>query len=133
MKIKRHVERLHALPERIVARIIEINAVGVTVDHRTHKAELADATLQLVGGSGRVLHGEMRKTRIAIGPALHLRGQQVIGFARELDGDGSIPLDLDAGTGQRQDRELDTGCIHCAEPPIPEIRKLLNQLVVRPW
>ena len=38
MDIKRDVERLHAFPERLVSWIVEVDAIGVAVDHRPNEA-----------------------------------------------------------------------------------------------
>jgi hypothetical protein len=100
VEIKRDVERLHPLPKWIVARIVEIHALRLAVDHRSDETEIANATLEFVGRGRRVLHCEMSKPRVAIGATLDFRRQKVIGFTRPLDREVRIPFGLNARTGQ---------------------------------
>ncbi len=74
MQIERRIERLHPLPERIIAGIIQIDAVGMAVDHGAGKAQLLDATLQLIGRCICVLHGEVGEAAIALGLLLNFPG-----------------------------------------------------------
>src|SRR5262245_38817806 len=130
MEVERYVERLHTLPERIVSRVVEINAVGVAVDHRTDETEFTHATLQLVGSSSRVLHGEMCKARVAARPVLHLPRQQVVGLACALHRERRIPLNLNTWTRQRQNCQPDARRVHRAEALVSEIRKAVDQLIM---
>src|SRR5437588_5748403 len=72
MQIDQRAKRFGALPERIERRIIEILTIGMAVDHGAAEFELAHATLKFVGRRARVLHGKMRKARIAVRPLFDL-------------------------------------------------------------
>ena len=63
MDIERCVERLHPLPERLVAGIVEVNAIGMAVDHGPREAEILDATLELVSGGSRSCMARWAKPR----------------------------------------------------------------------
>jgi hypothetical protein len=72
MNVDRRLQRLGPFPERVQRPVIEILAVGVAVDHRPAKLQLAQAALQLIRCSLRVLHGKMREAGIAVGTLLDL-------------------------------------------------------------
>ena len=99
VEIKRDVQRLHPLSKWIMARIVEIHALGLAVDHRSDETEIANATLELVGRGRRALHCEMSKARVAIGATLDFGRQKVIGFTRQLDREARIRFGLNAWTG----------------------------------
>src|SRR5215213_9585440 len=48
LDVYRYAELDDALPEGLVAFVVEVDAVRVAVDHRPEEAELLDAPLQLV-------------------------------------------------------------------------------------
>ena len=83
-----------ALPERQIARVVQVDAVRVTVDHRAHEAEIVDAPLQLVGGRLRVLHRQHREPAVALRVALDLRLQIVVRAVRVFDGAPGVRLGL---------------------------------------
>jgi len=70
------------------------------------EAQRLHAALQLIGRSGGVLHGKMRKAAIAR-LLLYLLGEVVIGLLGELHGLGRIGFGLHAGSGDRQHGDLD--------------------------
>ena len=75
MDIKRDVECLHAFPEWLVSWILEVDAIGVAVDHRPRRSlGRALERSQLVSGGGRVLHGEVGEPGITVSSAMHFRG-----------------------------------------------------------
>ncbi len=78
MNVDRRAQRLRALPEWIERRVIEILAVGVAVDHRAAEFEVAHAAFEFGGGGGRVLHGEVSETGIAIRLFLDFARQKVV-------------------------------------------------------
>ena len=131
MEIERHVERLHPFPKRCVARIVKIDAVGVAVYHRADEAEIAHGPLEFVGGGSRVLHGEVGEAGVTLRPALHFHGEEIVGLPGQLDRDGGIGFGLNAGAGNRQDRQGDAPGVHRGKPRLAEIRHFGHELVVR--
>src|SRR5262249_2810513 len=84
--------------------MVEILSIGMTIDHRTAKSELAYAALKLAGGGVRILHGEMGKSGIAIGPARNLPREKVVGSTRAANRGCGVVLRLHARTGEPKHR-----------------------------
>jgi hypothetical protein len=114
-----------------VARVVEIDAVGVAVDHRPHEAEVVHTAFEFVGCGAGILHGEMRKAAVAVRPPFYLFGQQIVSLPGALDCLRGIFLDLHAGARQRQHRERHAGRIHGGQPLVAEIREFFDQLIIR--
>src|SRR5215472_17115703 len=104
MQVNERVQRFGSLPERMECRVVEILSVGMAIDHRTAEFELTHATLELGGGGARILHRQMGKSGIAIGPAINLPRQKIVSRARAANGERSIALCLHAGTRQPNHR-----------------------------
>jgi hypothetical protein len=61
--------------QRIVPRVVEINAVGVAVDHRPHEVQVVHTAFEFVRRGAGILHREMRKAAAAVRPPFYLFGQ----------------------------------------------------------
>ena len=114
--VDRSSQCLRSIPERLQRWMVEILAVGVAVDHGAAEFQLALATLELIRGGSRVLHGKVREAVVAVRPLLDFACQEVVGVARLAARNLGVRLDLDARTGQGQDRTRDARAIHCREP-----------------
>src|SRR6185312_615740 len=121
MQVDRRAQDGGALPERIVAAVVEVFAVAVAVDHGAAELELAHAALELGGGGPGVLHGQMREAGIALRPFLHFLGQKIIRRARGPHRRGGAALGLHARSGHRQDRARDAGFVHHRQALLAEI------------
>src|SRR5262249_17449442 len=121
MQVNERTERFSALPERMERSVVEILSIGMPIDHRTGEFEPTHATLELGGGGTRILHGERGKSRIAIGPALDLPRQKIVGRTRAANGERSIAFRLHAGTRQPNHRAGNAGFIHRGEPQFTKI------------
>src|SRR5262249_4699236 len=100
---------------------VEVLPVGVAVDHGAAEVQFAHATLELVRGGNRVLHGEMGKSGIAVRPLADLVCQKVVGGARIADGGGGVVLGLDARTRKPKNRDRNAGAVHDGEALLAEI------------
>ncbi len=123
MKVDGDGERLNALPEWQVSRIVQVNAAAMAVDKGTLEAELAHASLELAGGGIRFLHRQMCKSRVARRVLLDLGGEKVVDPARLAHRPGTVALDLHARRNQRQHRDLDPGFVHGGDAVLGKIRK----------
>ena len=129
MNIDRRLQGRRTLPEHLKARIVEIQAMGGTIDHHAGEAELRDATVQFVGGASRILHRDMGETAIALGVLLDLNFQKIIHLARAAGRQRCVCLGLHAGTGEAKDCELNAIPVHVIETATAEIREGTKRLV----
>ena len=97
MDVDRRAQVGRPLPERIVAAVVEIDAVGLAIDQRALEAEIVHAALQLVGCHAGVLQGEMGKSSVAVGAFLDLERQHVVALLRQLCRSRRVRLDLHSG------------------------------------
>jgi hypothetical protein len=86
-----------AFPERKQRGMVEILAMGVAVDHGAAELQFVDTALQFVRRRARILHRQMRETRIALRMPADFPGQNIIGGAGLPDRGCSVAFDLDAG------------------------------------
>ena len=127
MQIDQRAERLRPLPERMERRVVEILPVGVAVDHGADEAELARATLELVGRRLGVLQGEMGEAGIAVRALGDLAGEEVVRLLRPADRGRGIALDLHPGAGDARARRA-----RCRRGPSPRAACRRNRRAATP-
>src|SRR5262250_601295 len=66
MQIDECLERLRPLPKWVQRSVVQVLAIGMAIDHGAAEFELAHASFKLVRGGGGILHGQMRKPRVAL-------------------------------------------------------------------
>jgi hypothetical protein len=121
MKIDGRLERGGTLPENGVLVEIEIFAVGLAVDERSLKTEVANAALEFSGGLGWALHGQMSESAKSRGTLLDLSREEVIYGARLALGNYAVLLRLHAGAGEREHYEVDVMLVHDCKASLPEV------------
>ena len=121
MQVDQRVECFDLGPEWMQRRVVEILAIGVTVDHGAAEFQLVHAAIELVGGRLGVLHRQMREAGILVGPLLDFPSQKIVALARLADRGRGVALDLHARSAQRQDRPLDPAAVHRLQPLLAEI------------
>ena len=123
MQIHRHVERRHAFPKYREFVGVEILAQSVVIDQRPGEAELLDAALQFISGTGGILKRQVREAAEAPGVARDPGGEIIVRLAgepRRLDG---VFLDLHAGRRLREHHHVDAGRVHQRDAFVVEIRE----------
>ena len=128
MNVDRRLQRLGPVPERVQRRVVEILAIGVAVDHRPAKLQLAQAALQFIRCSLRVLHGKMREAGIAVGTLLDLTRQKIVGLARPPARDRRIAFALHARSGDGKNGARNPGAIHRFQAHLAEVRQAREQV-----
>lgn len=128
MNVDRGVQLLGALPESVVSGVIQIHAIGLAVDHGAAEAELADAAGKLRGCFRGLLQREVSKPAKSFRVQLNFLGKEVIGLPRETDSRSRILFDLDAGSGQGEDRVRNLILIHRRKAAFSEIRECADGL-----
>ena len=98
MDIDKRAQPLRRFPERIERLVIEIKPIGMAVDHCAFETELPHATFELARSGFGILHRDVRKARIAIGPAGDDIGQKIVRLNGALGRYHSIALGLHART-----------------------------------
>ena len=121
VQIDRRAQCRRTFPERIIGTVVEIFAVGVPVDHRAAKLQLAYTALEFVGSGFRILHCKMSEAGIAVWTLLHFLGKEIVRCARGARGCGGITLSLHARSGDRQYRPRDTSPVHHLQSLFAEI------------
>ena len=69
---------LRPVPRTGVGTDVEVLAVGMAVDHGATKLEFSHAAFEFVGGRQGVLHRQVGKAGIAVGPLLDFAGEKVV-------------------------------------------------------
>jgi len=129
VQVDQRSQGLGALPERRERGMIEILPVGVAVDHRPAEFQVVHAAQQLVSGGQRVLHGQMREARIAIGPLLDFAREEVVGGPRIANGLCGVALSLHARPRQTEHRAYDAGLVHGGKAGLAEIGQARERLL----
>ena len=120
MQIERHVERCRPLENRPEPLVVEKDAVGQPVDHRTLKAEPRYGAFELVRRRFRVGGRDRGKPGKAVGMSADGFMKPVVGAAREAHRGLGVHL-LHAGVGVRQDLQVDAGGVHFGDAALSDI------------
>ena len=114
MYIDWYIQRLGPLEDRRERVLIQIPAVGMTIDERTFESELGDRTLQLIGCIDGRLGRQHRKTGEAGGIFLNGCAQPIIDFSGQADGRIAFQ-GLNARLHMREHLQVDARRVHAAD------------------
>ncbi|MCY1233354.1 hypothetical protein D9M69_328950 [compost metagenome] len=128
MQVHRHVQRLHALPERVIGGIVVVAPMRMAVHQRALEAELQHGTFQLGCRLLGVLHRQRGKAGIARRMAGDLRRQEVIARARPCQRQAGVGFSLHARAGLRQHGDVDAAPVHPGQALFVEIGKAAAEL-----
>jgi hypothetical protein len=115
MQIERYVQRLRPLENRRKQVLIQIPAVGMTIDKCTFESELGDRTLQLLGCIDGRLDRQHRKTGEAGGIFLNDCGQPIINLPGQADCRIAFQ-GLNTRLHMREHLQVDARRVHAADP-----------------
>ena len=122
MEIDRHVELLGALVDRPEPLVVEEHAAGQPVHHGALEAVLGHGALELVGRSLRIVRGQRREGREALGVGGAGGRQPVVGAANERRRAIGRKL-LRRGRAMRDHLHVDADLVHFLEAKRAEIEQ----------
>ena len=127
-----NIQRLAGIGERaedrVEPRFVEVMALRVAVDLDALEAQFARAAADFGGAPLGVLRRDRGHANEAIGMRVACRREQIVGIAPDAPGLFDIEQRLYAGRGQREDRLVDPGLVHVAQPQVAQIDQPLHDL-----
>src|SRR5262245_25940772 len=121
VQIDERLERLRALPERVEGWVVQVFPVSMAIDHSAAEFQLAHRAFELVRGGDGVLHGQMRKARIAPRPLCDFTCDEIVRRPRLVACGLGVTFGLYAGAGDREHAPFVPGTIHRREPYLTEV------------
>jgi hypothetical protein len=134
MQVQGDIQFLERGPEGQISSVIKIDDVvgtadlGKPVHMDTLETKLFNATIQFENGSLGILQWNSGKTEEPARPLCDRIGQVIVPAVRQLDGLFGVVFSLAGNDLQRQDRLLDSVCVHLGNAMAGQVEQIAADL-----